>query len=74
MTRSQFGEPPTNGMVTFIDEGKIRHKRDPGRCYLRAGFKAVGRTKDADLLVLQLLPEDMPPAAEPRSAQHALAI
>jgi hypothetical protein len=30
--------PPPLGMITFVDCGKVRHKRDPGRCYLRAGF------------------------------------
>jgi hypothetical protein len=61
-------------MITFIDESKVRHKRDPGRCYLRAGFRPVGRTKEADLLVLQLVPADMPSAAHPIGAQRALAI
>ncbi len=25
-------------MVSFVDATKVRHKRDPGRCFLRAGF------------------------------------
>lgn len=37
----------------------IREKRDPGRCYLRAGFKNAGMTKGG-LVALQLLPSDMP--------------
>ena len=36
-------EPPALGMVTFVDASKVRRKRDPGRCYLRAGFPAGGR-------------------------------
>lgn len=52
-------EPPELGMITFVDAGKVRHKRDPGRCYLRAGFRHVGETKGG-LLAFQLVPEDMP--------------
>jgi hypothetical protein len=52
-------EPPALGMVTFVDAGKVRHKRDPGRCYLRAGFERVGHTKGG-LVALQLLPAAMP--------------
>lgn len=64
-TRWYFGEPPPLGMVTFVDASKVRRKRDPGRCYLRAGFARVGETK-AGLLVFQLLPHAMPPAEMPR--------
>ena len=45
--------------VTFVNRDKVRPKRDPGRCFLRAGFKAVGETKGG-LVALQLLPCDMP--------------
>lgn len=37
VTRSTWPTPEL-GMVTFIDTAKTRRKRDPGRCYLRAGF------------------------------------
>lgn len=57
-TRAQW-EPPSLGMVTFVDADKTRHKRDPGRCYIKAGFKRVGLTKGG-LVALQLLPEAMP--------------
>lgn len=60
-TRHHFGEPPENGMVTFVNPAKIRRKRDPGRCYRRAGFIDVGRTVGG-LIALQLRREDMPPA------------
>lgn len=60
---------PTLGMVTFIDPGKVRHKRDPGRCFRRAGFQPAGRTKGG-LIVLQLLPVDMPTVPE---AAHQFA-
>jgi len=62
-TRAYWGDPPDLGMVTFVDAGKVRHKRDPGRCFLRAGFVNVGHTKGGQV-ALQLLPCDMP-VAEP---------
>lgn len=52
-------EPPPLGMVTFVDPGKTRRKRDPGRCYRRAGWTPVGMTKGG-LVALQILPPDMP--------------
>lgn len=66
-TKYCWGEPPPLGMVTFVDENKVRHKRDPGRCYLRAGFKPAGRTKGG-LLALQIAPPDMPNAERPMMA------
>lgn len=58
-TLARWPDPPELGMVTFVDAGKVRRKRDPGRCYLRAGFKRIGTTQGG-LLAFQLLPEDMP--------------
>lgn len=71
-TRWHWGDPPSLGMVTFVDADKVRHKRDPGRCYLRAGFRHVGETKGG-LVALQLLPDDMPSAAAPIRAQEVIA-
>ena len=59
-TLAKYGEAPNLGMVTFVDATKTKRKRDPGRCYLRAGFRRCGMTKGG-LYALQLLPEDMPP-------------
>lgn len=60
ITPTWVAEPePALGMVTFVDADKTRKKRDPGRCYRRAGFRHVGQTK-AGLIALQLLPADMP--------------
>lgn len=70
-TRWRWSDVPPLGMVTFIDPTKIRHKRDPGRCYRRAGFEHVGYTKGG-LLVLQLLPERMPEPEPPDGAQLTL--
>ena len=60
-TRWAWGDPPPEGMVTFVDAGKVRHKRDPGRCYLRAGFVRDGETKGG-LLAFVMRPEAMPEA------------
>lgn len=62
-TRSIW-EPPDLGMITFVNAAKVRHKRDPGRCYLRAGFSQVGETKGG-LLAFQLLPAQMPDPRAP---------
>lgn len=70
-TRWRWPDVPSEGMVTMIDRAKVRRKRDPGRCYRRAGFLPVGETAGG-LLVLQLRPEDMPPAEVPNGAQLAL--
>lgn len=41
VTRWKWPDPPRNGMVTMVDSGKTRHKRDPGRCFIRAGFVPI---------------------------------
>ncbi len=58
-TCSVWGSPPSLGMVTFVDTTKVRRKRDWGRCYRRAGWSHVGYTQGG-LVVLQLLPQEMP--------------
>lgn len=63
--------PPSLGIVTFVDPTKVRRKRDPGRCFRRAGFRPVGSTK-AGLLALQLLPDAFPAPSPAREAQLAL--
>lgn len=63
-TRFLFGDPPPLGMITFVDRDKTRRKRDPGRCYRKAGFHHVGETKGG-LVALQLLPEEMPQPSAP---------
>jgi len=64
-TSAVFGPAPTGGFLTFVDDEKVRAKRDPGYCFLRAGYEVVGRTRDRDLVVLQhrrnLLPLATPP-------------
>ena len=58
ITRSIW-DPPPLGLVTFVDAAKVRRKRDPGYCYLKAGFTVAGKTVGG-LVALQLLPADMP--------------
>ena len=70
-TRSIWVPPPL-GIVTFVDADKVKRKRDPGRCYRRAGFQHVGFTK-AGLWAFQMKPEDMPPPVAPVGAQIACA-
>lgn len=72
VTRHRWPDVPALGMVTFIDADKVRRKRDPGRCFLRAGFVHAGTTKDRGLIVLQLLPAAFPDPAAPLYDQGRL--
>jgi hypothetical protein len=72
-TRWRWPEVPALGLVTFVDAGKVRSKRDPGRCYLRAGFERIGTTKGG-LVALGLAPALMPEAAAPEYAQESLLL
>ena len=60
-TTRAIWEPPALGVVSFVDASQTRHKRDPGRCYRKAGWKHVGFTKGG-LWVFQQLPHEMPAA------------
>ena len=59
-----YWETPPLGLITFVDAEKVRHKRDPGRCYRKAGFVHVGFT-ESGLHAFQLIPERMPAAEAP---------
>ena len=77
VSRAYWGKPPELGMVTFIDRRKVkptmvRGQKRWGTTYERVGFVLVGETKKDKLLVLQLLPEDMPPAEYARNEQMML--
>jgi hypothetical protein len=72
-TIAEFGDPPPLGMVTFVDPGKTRRKRDPGRCFRRAGFEEVGVTKTRGYIALLLAPDAMPEPAEALGTQGILA-
>jgi len=70
-TRFKMGEPPELGMVSFVDPDKVKHKRDPGRCFIKAGFKLVGETKGG-LLAFQMLEDAMPAPDAPLGADLEL--
>lgn len=67
----RWPNPPELGMVTFVNRDKVRPKRDPGRCFLRAGFRPAGETAGG-LVALTLAVDDMPEPAEPIGANGAL--
>ena len=67
-TRAALGEPPHEGMVTFIDHQKVKPtmiRGNPtwGWIWVKSGFRYVGQTK-AGLLAFQISPADMPPVAK----------
>lgn len=78
-TRAHYGEPPTLGMVTFVDRKKVRPtivRGVPiwGWTYRKAGFVDAGETKGG-LLALQLLPEKMPsPYAARARSTHGMPL
>lgn len=72
-TRAHYGDAPELGMVTFVNADKVRRKRDPGRCFLKAGFKAVGTTKGG-LVALQMLPPEMPAPERALQQQGELSL
>lgn len=64
-TRAKYGDAPELGMITFLDQKKVkptmvRGRETWGRTWEIAGFQLVGKTKGG-LLAFQLLPENMPP-------------
>lgn len=40
-----FKRWPRQRLYTYVDPSKTRHKRDPGRCFLKAGWKHSGWSK-----------------------------
>lgn len=70
-TRWYWPEVPELGIVTFVDAAKVKHKRDPGRCYLRAGFERDGQTKGG-LFAFRMRPEKMPDAMAPMGTQQSV--
>lgn len=72
ITHHFWGPPPPLGFVTFVNPSAVRHKRDPGRCYRKAGFRPVGYTQKRHYLALQLTPNLFPPPLEPPGAQRSL--
>ena len=54
---------PGERLFTFVNDRKVQHKRQPGRCFLKAGWRYVtadgrrARTKKRKLLILECYPE-----------------
>jgi hypothetical protein len=46
---------PGERLYTFVNPAKTRHKRDPGRCFLRAGWRHCGWSAKG-LRILETLP------------------
>lgn len=74
-TRFYMGEPPALGMITFVNEDKVKPKANPGACFIHAGFTQLMETIEVagvavptgnplrtvgGLLVFQMLPPVMP--------------
>ena len=70
-TRWRFPQIPAEGMITFVDRGKVRSKKDPGFCFKKAGFQAAGKTKGG-LYALHLPPDQFPDPEAPRLTQRSL--
>ena len=47
-------------MVTFIDPKHVHHKRDFGRCYVKAGFRRCSGKTKAGLVVVHLAVSALP--------------
>lgn len=45
---------PGERLYTYVDPTKVRHKRDPGRCFIKAGYKPCGITKSGKLIFEKL--------------------
>lgn len=72
-TVARYGPPPQpHGFITFVDAGKTRKKRDPGRCYVKAGWTRLEQKTKGGLFVLQLKPEDIPAGVPALTRQMSL--
>jgi len=53
--REAWARWPGERLYTYVDPSKVRYKRDPGRCFIRAGYRLCGRTASGKL-VFECLP------------------
>ena len=67
-TRWKYPDLPELGMVTFVNRAKVRSKRNPGYCFIKAGFEPCGQT-NGGLHALQLTSDRFPMAEAPMGAQ-----
>jgi hypothetical protein len=49
--KTHYSGLPAVPLQTEVDPKKTRHKRDPGRCFIRAGWKVIGERRG--LVVLE---------------------
>lgn len=45
---------PGERLYTYVNPRAVRHKRDPGRCFLKAGWSYCGWTKKRHYRILEL--------------------
>jgi len=57
--RHHYGALPDAPLTTEVDPARVRHKRDPGRCFLRAGWRVVA-TLASGLVRFEAPPEELP--------------
>ena len=78
-----YWDVPVEGVITFVDPEKTRHKRDPGRCFRRAGFHVSGKhalcscvgkpgATQGGLIALHLGGAQFPEPSQPLGAQANL--
>ncbi len=53
ITCRRWGWPPRDGLISAVDTTKTRRKRDPGRCYLRAGWVPFAHPTASDKVWLR---------------------
>lgn len=56
--RAHYGELPPVPLQTEVDPRKVRRKRDPGRCFLRAGWTQVDERRGLVILQAPSPPRD----------------
>lgn len=75
-TRDEWGEPPAQGLVTFVDPVATAARRSrrhrPGHCFRVVGFEEESRRTSRGYFVLRLRPERFPPAAPAQRVQSQL--
>lgn len=48
---------PGERLFTYVDAKRVRRKRDPGRCFVKAGWRKCGISQKNQLLIFECLPE-----------------
>lgn len=65
-TRAEWGEPPAEGMITFVDPAATARRRSrnhrPGHCFRVVGFEELKARTGRGYFVLRLPPERFPAA------------